>query len=110
VSFLGSLPRFAVGCSRGLRRRLDGFDGFDLAHGRAVEFEPVGVVDNAIQYRIAESGFANNLMPGCHGSWLVMRMEPRPWRSSTISIRGGRLHRPFNARGNNGQHHAILRR
>ena len=67
MSFLGSLPRFAIGCSCGLRRRLDGIGGFDLAHRGAVELEPVGVVDNAIQYRIAESGFANNLMPGCHG-------------------------------------------
>ena len=41
--------------------------GFELAHRGAIELEPVGVVDDAIQYRIAESGLADNLMPGCYG-------------------------------------------
>ena len=34
---------------------------------RAVEFEPVGVVNDTIQDRIAESGLPDDLMPGWHG-------------------------------------------
>ena len=69
ASFLCSLGRPAVGCGcrRGQRRRLGCFGSFKLAHGWAIEREPVGIVDNAIQDRIAESGLADNLMPGCHG-------------------------------------------
>ena len=43
------------------------FGGFDLAHRRAIELEAVGVVDNAIQYGVAERGLANNLVPSRHG-------------------------------------------
>ena len=69
ASFLCSLGRLAVGRDRrdGRRRCLARLAGFELAHRRAVELEPVGIVDNAIQDRVAESGLADNLMPGCHG-------------------------------------------
>ena len=68
-SFLCSLGWLAIGCGRrrGRRRWIGRLAGFELAHRRAVEFEPVGVVDNAIQDRVAERGLADHLMPGCHG-------------------------------------------
>ena len=31
------------------------------------EFEPVGIVNNTIQDRVAERGLGNNLKPGCYG-------------------------------------------
>lgn len=66
ASFLCSFEGLGIGCRR--RRRVGGrLAGFDLAHRGAIEFEPVSVVDNTIQYRIAESGLADNLMPSCHG-------------------------------------------
>ena len=63
---LVGLPSAAVG-RHGRRRRVGRVAGFELAHRRAVEFEPVGVVDDAIQDRVAEGGLADNLMPGGHG-------------------------------------------
>jgi hypothetical protein len=47
--------------------RLGRLAGSELAHRRAVEFEPIGVVDNAIRDRVAEGGLADNFMSGCHG-------------------------------------------
>src|SRR5690348_9716297 len=66
ISFLCSLDWLAIGCGRRYRRRGQGIflTGFDLAHRGAIEFEPVGIVNNTVQDRVAESGLTNNLMPG----------------------------------------------
>ena len=56
----------AIGCGRRHERRgRDGFlAGFDLAHRGAIEFEPVGIVNNTVQDRVSERGLADNFMPG----------------------------------------------
>jgi hypothetical protein len=38
--------------------------GFDLAHGGAVEIEPISVVNDAIENGVAERRLADDLMPG----------------------------------------------
>jgi hypothetical protein len=66
ASFLCSLEGLGIGCG-GCRGRccwLACFGGFDFAHRWPVEFEAVGVVDDAVQDGVAESELANDLMPG----------------------------------------------
>ena len=64
ISFLCSFGGLAIGCGHRHGRGRDGFlAGFDLAHRGAIEFEPVGIVNNTVQDRIAERGLADNFMP-----------------------------------------------
>ena len=48
----------------GARQRGFGLASLDFAHRPAVEREPVGIVDDAIEDGVGESGFADHLVPG----------------------------------------------
>ncbi|KRR16166.1 hypothetical protein CQ13_37150 [Bradyrhizobium retamae] len=61
-----SRGRLAVGWRCGRGRRQPFLVGFELAHRRAVELDPISVVDNTIQHGVADGGLANNLVPSCH--------------------------------------------
>ncbi len=54
------------------------FRGLLFTHGLAVEFEAVGVVDEAVEDGIGEGWIADHLVRWSSGSWLVMRTEPTP--------------------------------
>jgi hypothetical protein len=65
---------------------------FDFAHRRAVEGKAVGNVDKPIQDPKWPANVGSTIT-SCHvvvGSWLVLSFEPRPQRSSTISIKSRR--------------------
>ena len=43
------------------------FVGFELAHGRPVQFQPIGVVDDAIEDGVGESRVADDIVPLVEG-------------------------------------------
>src|SRR5437016_4222259 len=59
-------------------------------HGLPFEFEAVGVVDQAIQDGVGVGGVADLVMPAIQRDLVATMVEPRPWRSSTTSIRSRR--------------------
>ena len=46
-----------------VKRRVGCFLGLELAHGLALEFEVVGVVDDSVEDGIGEGGIADDLVP-----------------------------------------------
>jgi hypothetical protein len=49
---------------------IDGFGllgGLELAHGRPVQFQPIGIVDNAIEDSVGESRVADDVVPFISG-------------------------------------------
>ena len=113
----GARPGSRTPACAGARRR---GASFDLAHRRAIEFEPVGVVDDAIEDGIAESG--SDLREVAKASFQRLRLATSPKRTGSAPIvkrQGRRGSRPIlgttafpmdpscarrrpNARGNSG--------
>lgn len=56
--------------------------GFPLAHGIALQFDAIGVVEEAIENRVSHRGIIDELMPGIQG--VLTGEEGRPGALSVI--------------------------
>ena len=61
-AFLLSLPSAAV-IATDDEVEIGFLAGFDLAHRVAIEFDPVGIVNDPVPDRVAERGLTDNFMP-----------------------------------------------